>query len=75
MRKKMSEKKRQVQWRLEWATAHFLFVMSHDTVDCIVTQGAQQARMAWPGVSRDTKIVSWLGATVCVAIWRSKATI
>ena len=31
--------------------------------------------MAWPMVSRDTKIVSWLGATVCVAIWRSRDAI
>ena len=31
--------------------------------------------MAWPGVSRNTKIVSWLGETICVAIWRSKAAI
>ena len=82
--------------------------MSHDTMDCIVTQGAgacsrvattppeglvtqphdtankghdtvdlcagarARARMAWPGVSRDTKIVLWLGATVCVAIWCSR---
>ena len=57
MKKKMCEKKR-VQWRLEWATAHFLFVLSHDIVDCIVTQGAQQAHMnrkdkatIWPGTA------------------------
>ena len=31
--------------------------------------------MAWPGVSRDTKIVSWLGATVCVSLWHSGAAI
>ena len=31
--------------------------------------------MAWPGVSRNTKILSWLGATVCVAIWHSRAAI
>ena len=34
-----------------------------------------EARMAWPGLSRDTKIVSWLGAAVCVAIWRNKDAI
>ena len=37
--------------------------------------GSSRVPMAWPGVSCDTKIVSWLGATVCVAIWRSKAAV
>ena len=41
----MSENKKKVQWRLEWDTAHFLFVLCHDIVDCIVTQCAQQARI------------------------------
>ena len=31
--------------------------------------------MVMPGVSRDTKIVSWLGATICVTIWRSRVAI
>ena len=37
---------------------------------------AARAR-GWPGhgVSRDTNFVSWLGATVCVAIWRNRAAI
>ena len=34
-----------------------------------------RVRMAWPGVSRNTKIVSCLGATVCVSLWRSGAAI
>ena len=38
-------------------------------------RAAARARMAWPGVSLDTKIILWLGATVCVAIWRSRAAI
>ena len=33
-------KKKMAQWRLERTTAHFLFVLSHDTADCIITQGA-----------------------------------
>ena len=44
-RKKMSEKKKKVQ-AAGWASAHF--ALDHDIVHCIVTQGAQRARMAWP---------------------------
>ena len=53
----MCEKKR-VQ-AASWATAHF--ALGHDTVHCIVTQGAQQARMdrqvmatIWPRPDHDT---------------------
>ena len=40
-------------------------------------QGASgpRTRMAWPGVSRDTKIVSCMGAIVCVSLWHNGAAI
>ena len=66
MKNKISEKKnkKKVQWRLEWATAHFLFVLSHDTIDCIVTQGAQHARM-----DRQDTTTIWLGTTTTRRSW------
>ena len=46
MKKKMSEKRKKGCMKLGWATAHLQFVLGHDTTNCIVTQSAQQARMA-----------------------------
>ena len=49
MRKKndVKKRKRKEKHRLEWATAHFQFVLGHDTTDCIVTQEG----WAWLGGS------------------------
>ena len=60
----MSEKKKKVQWRLEWATAHFLFVLSHDTVECIVTQSAQKARM-----DRKDRTTIWPSTAITRRSW------
>ena len=40
MKKKILEKKkkRKEKQRLEWATAHFQFVLGHVTIDYIMTQ-------------------------------------
>ena len=43
MRKKIDVMKKKNVQAPGWATAHF--ALGHDTVHCIVTQGAQQARM------------------------------
>ena len=48
---------------------------AHDTTGLRAGASGARSRMVWPGVSHDTKFVSWLGATVCVSIWRSKAAI
>ena len=58
--RKKKHKKKRVQWRLEWATAHFLFVFSHNTAGCIVTQDAQQACMA----RKDTATIWPTGGTI-----------